>query len=117
MAGGTNSSGGMDGDAFAAEILGRPVTEADLPPPDTKRWVIGRKATVVAAVQSGLLGLEEACRRYDISLEEFTSWVRLLERDGMRALRVTRLQKYRERPRRRPEPAALEQRLVWHRSS
>ena len=40
---------------------GSPLTIADLPPKDTKRWVIRRKAEVVAAVRGGLLSLEEAC--------------------------------------------------------
>jgi Protein of unknown function (DUF1153) len=34
---------------------GSPLTIADLPPPGTKRWVIRRKAEVVAAVGGGLL--------------------------------------------------------------
>ena len=33
---------------------GSPLTVADLPPKDTKRWVIRRKAEVVAAVRGGL---------------------------------------------------------------
>ena len=43
---------------------GSPLTIADLPAPGTKRWVIRRKAEVVAAVRGGLLSLEEACSRY-----------------------------------------------------
>jgi hypothetical protein len=46
-------------------------TTVDLPPVDTKRWVARRKAAVVAAVRSGAIGLEEACRRYGLSGEEF----------------------------------------------
>jgi len=42
---------------------GSPLTIADLPPQNTKRWVIRRKAEVVAAVRGGLLSLEEACTR------------------------------------------------------
>jgi len=67
----------------------------DLPPPDTKRWVMRRKAEVVAAVKTGLLSLEQACARYSLSEEEFQSWQRLIEAHGMRALRTTRLQDYR----------------------
>jgi Protein of unknown function (DUF1153) len=67
----------------------------ELPPPDTKRWVIRRKATVVAAVRSGLLTLEEACQRYKLSIEEFLSWQRLIDSHGLAGLRVTRLQDYR----------------------
>ena len=40
---------------------GSPLTIADLPPKNTRRWVIRRKAEVVAAVRGGLLSLEEAC--------------------------------------------------------
>jgi hypothetical protein len=60
-----------------------------------RRWVIRRKAEVVAGVRAGLLSLEEACQRYTLSVEEFLSWQRLIDRHGMRGLRVTRLQDYR----------------------
>lgn len=67
----------------------------DLPPPGTKRWVIRRKAEVVAGVRAGLISLEEACARYTLSVEEFLSWQRSIDRHGMRGLRTTRLQDYR----------------------
>src|SRR6516162_6549101 len=35
----------------------------DLPPPDTKRWVTRRKAVIVSAVHTGVISLEEVCRR------------------------------------------------------
>ena len=72
------------------------LTIADLPPPNTKRWVIRRKAEVVAGVRSGIISLEEACRRYKLSIEEFLSWQRLIESHGLAGLRATRLQDYRE---------------------
>jgi Protein of unknown function (DUF1153) len=50
--------------------LGRRLTLADLPSPDTKRWVIRRKAEVVATVRSCLLSLEEASTRYELSSDE-----------------------------------------------
>ena len=74
---------------------GHPMTVDDLPPPGTRRWVIRRKAEVVAAVRGGLLTLEEACQRYSLSSEEFLSWQRLIDRHGVRGLRTTRLQEYR----------------------
>ena len=80
---------------------GQPLTVDSLPSPNTKRWVIRRKAEVVAAVRSGLISLEEACERYKLSVEEFLSWQRLIDKHGMRGLRTTRLQQYR----RGPEPA------------
>ena len=46
---------------------GSPLTMSDLPAPGTKRWVIRRKAEVVAAVRGGLLSLDEACRRYTLT--------------------------------------------------
>ena len=74
---------------------GEPLTVDDLPPPNTKRWVIRRKAEVVAAVRSGLISLEDACERYKLSVEEFLSWQRLIDKHGVRGLRTTRLQQYR----------------------
>lgn len=76
--------------------LGSPMTLDDLPPPSTKRWVIRRKAEVVAGVRAGLLTLEEACSRYTLSTEEFLSWERLIEKHGVRGLRATRIQQYRD---------------------
>jgi len=78
---------------------GRPMTIGDLPPPETKRWVVRRKAEVVAAVRGGLISLEEACERYTLSVEEFLSWHRLIERHGLAGLRTTRIQDYREQSR------------------
>ena len=66
-----------------------------LPPTDTKRWVIRRKAEVVAAVRAGIISLEDACARYTLSVEEFLSWQRLVDSHGLPGLRVTRLQDYR----------------------
>jgi hypothetical protein len=68
----------------------------DLPSPNTKRWVVRRKAVVVAAVRSGALSLQEACRRYNLSVEEFLAWQRSIDRYGVPGLRVTRLQIYRD---------------------
>src|SRR6202162_2361517 len=53
---------------------GSPLTIDDLPPPNTRRWVIRRKAEVVAAVRGGLLSLEDACNRYTLTVEEFLAW-------------------------------------------
>jgi len=75
--------------------LGEALTLEKLPPPDTSRWVVRRKAEVVAAVNGGLLTAEEACARYKLSIEEFDSWRRAIDRAGMPGLRVTRVQHYR----------------------
>lgn len=76
--------------------LGEPLTLEALPPRETRRWVVRRKAEVVAAVQGGLLTIEEACQRYCLTLEEYVSWERAVDRSGMQGLRVTRLQGYRD---------------------
>lgn len=75
-----------------------------LPAPDTKRWVARRKAVIVNAVRSGVLSLEEACRRYQLSVEEFRAWQRAIEAHGVAGLRVTRLQIYRDAPPRPTKP-------------
>ena len=74
--------------------LGEPLTLASLPPPSTTRWVVRRKAEVVAAVNGGLLTVDEACARYTLTLEEFATWQRAVYRSGMAGLRVTRIQHY-----------------------
>lgn len=76
--------------------LGEPLTLGTLPPPDTTRWVVRRKAEVVAAVNGDLLTIDEACERYGLSLEEFASWLRAVDRSGLQGLRTTRLQHYRD---------------------
>jgi len=74
---------------------GGPLTIADLPSPDTIRWVIRRKAQVVTAVRGGLLSLEEACSRYTLTADEFLSWQTAIDRHGLAGLRTTRIQEYR----------------------
>jgi len=74
--------------------LGEPLTLDSLPPSGTSRWVVRRKAEVVAAVNGGLLSVDEACERYTLTLEEFASWQRAVDRSGMPGLRVTRIQHY-----------------------
>ncbi len=74
---------------------GRNITLEDLPPPGITRWVTRRKAEVVAAVTGGLLSEKDACKRYDLSEEEFACWQRLYNKHGRKGLRATRLQQYR----------------------
>jgi hypothetical protein len=76
--------------------LGEPLTLDSLPPPGTTRWVVRRKAEVVAAVNGGLLSIIDVCERHNLTLEEFASWQRAVVRCGMPGLRVTRIQHYRD---------------------
>ena len=75
---------------------GSPLTMTDLPVPSTKRWVIRRKAEVIAAVRGGLLSLEEACSRYMLTVDEFLSWQSSIDQHGLAGLRTTRTQQYRQ---------------------
>jgi transposase-like protein len=70
---------------------------ADLPPPDTHRWVARRKAAVLAALHSGAITMEEACRRYALSEEELLDWQRAFEAHGLPGLRASRLRDRRTR--------------------
>ena len=76
--------------------LGEPLTLESLPAPSTTRCVVRRKAEGVAAVNGGLLPIDEVCERYTLTLEEFASWQRAVDRSGMQGLRVTRIQHYRD---------------------
>lgn len=67
----------------------------ELPDPATKRWVPRRKAQVVAAVRGGYLELDEACERYALTVEEFLSWQRAVDRYGLPGLRSTHAKEYR----------------------
>ena len=87
--------------------LGRNLTRESLPPPDTTRWVASRKAQVVAAVDSGLLTVEQVMARYNLSLEEFVGWRQAMDRAGVSGLRVawTRQDRATRRRHREIEPA------------
>jgi len=80
----------------AQRPLAAPASLEELPPPDTTRWVPRRKAQVVAAVESGLITVDGACQRYNLTLEEFLGWQRAIERSGVKGLRMTLSQFYRE---------------------
>ena len=79
-----------------------PQSTDDLPPPNTKRWVVRRKAAVVAAVRAGTITMQEALRRYQLTEEEFLSWQRAFEAHGLPGLRTTRVQQYRRQRGHRP---------------
>ena len=88
---------------------GQPLTIENMPPGNTVRWVIRRKAEVVAAVRNGLIGMDEACERYRLSVEEFLDWERLVNAHGLRGLRTTRSQRYRDTGPAQVAPVALSQ--------
>ncbi|MEM1265869.1 MAG: DUF1153 domain-containing protein [Pseudomonadota bacterium] len=84
------------GPVFVTMPDGTKMSRADLPPPDTTRWVARRKAAVVNAVNAGLIQEQEACDLYGLSAEELNSWRIALQTHGARALKATSVQKYRQ---------------------
>ena len=62
----------------------------------SRRWTVRRKAAVIEAVRGGWVPIEEACRLYKLSVDEFLAWERDIDRHGMHGLRSTRYQIYRD---------------------
>jgi len=75
---------------------GSVMTRADLPSPETRRWVASRKIRVVRAVLYGLLPLGDALARYQLSEEEFALWCRAVEAHGEAGLKVTAIQRLKQ---------------------
>ena len=73
----------VDGPRAVTLPDGTVLTQADLPPNSTRRWVASRKAAVVRGVLYGLI-------------TEFHEWVRAVSVHGEEALKATALQKYRQ---------------------
>lgn len=86
----------VDGPRAVTLPDGSVMSRADLPPADTTRWVASRKSAVVRGVVYGLLTRDEALERYDLSEEEFRSWVEAVTEHGEDALKATSLQRYRQ---------------------
>jgi hypothetical protein len=75
----------------------------ELPAASERRWTVRRKAAVIDGVRGGWVPIEEACRLYGISVDEFLAWERDIEQFGVPGLRTTRYQIYRSPTlRRRP---------------
>ena len=86
----------VDGPRAVTLNDGSIMTRADLPPPDTRRWVASRKAAVVRGVVYGLITQSEAQHLYRVSAEEFQSWISAIAEHGEDALKTTSLKKYRQ---------------------
>lgn len=66
-----------------------PLSLGDLPASSNAYWTCRRKAEVLAAIDGGLLDLDDACSRYRLSREEIAAWRRSVDRAGIPGLRVT----------------------------
>ena len=59
------------------EVLGprgEIVTLSSIPIGNPRRWLPQMKARVVAAIDGGLISMDEASRRYHLSREEYEAW-------------------------------------------
>lgn len=67
----------VEGPRVVALPGGRHITLADLPPPNTLRWVAQRKRAVAEAVQAGLISRGRARDIYALSDDELDAWCAL----------------------------------------
>lgn len=86
----------VDGPRTVTLPDGTVMTQADLPPAKTRRWVASRKAAVVNGVKYGLISKPDALKRYGLSDEEFAEWSVAIEEHGVDALKATAIQRYRQ---------------------
>lgn len=86
----------VDGPRSVTLADGSVMTQADLPPKNTRRWVASRKAAVVRGVAYGLISQSDALSRYQISEDEFLEWVKAVSEHGETALKATTIQMYRQ---------------------
>ena len=86
----------IDGPRSVTLNDGSIMTRADLPKPETRRWVASRKAAVVRAVMGGLLTRDSALEMYQLSDDEFSEWENAVSEYGEAALKATALQRYRQ---------------------
>ena len=80
---------------------GDPLNQVPQLPSPGQRWTARWKAAVIKAVRGDWMPIEEACRLYDISIDEFLAWERDIDRNGVPGLRSTRYQIYRDTDSRR----------------
>lgn len=86
----------IEGPRVVTLVGGRTMSRADLPPPDTRRWVASRKAAVVKGIIYGLITRQEAVERWQLSDEELDSWLSAVKDHGEVALRATAIQRFRQ---------------------
>mgnify|MGYP005876470119 CR=1 FL=1 len=79
----------VDGPRAVTLPDGTVFSRADLPPPETVRWVASRKLAVVRGIAFGLISRTEALRIYGLSDEELDGWTRNAQERGKEGLKVT----------------------------
>ena len=58
---------------------GETITLSDIPVGNPKRWRPTMKARVIAAIEGGLISMEDAWRKYRLSRQEFDCWKAFME--------------------------------------
>ena len=53
---------------------GETITLADIPVGNPKRWLPTMKARVIAAIDGGLISMDDAWRKYRLSRREYEYW-------------------------------------------
>ena len=71
----------------------------DLPAPSHGRWTPRGKAAVIEALERGVIDHDDACRQYDLTIEEIELWRRRYKTSGLAGLMVTRVSGARRRDR------------------
>jgi len=79
----------VDGPRAVTLPDGKVFSRADLPPPDTARWVASRKLAVVRGIAFGLIPRAEALHIYGLTDEELDGWTHALKEKGIDGLKVT----------------------------
>ncbi len=64
-------------------------SRADLPPPETARWVASRKLAVVRGISLGLISRADAMRTYGLTDEELDGWTHAVKENGLNGLKIT----------------------------
>ena len=67
---------------------------SDLPPSNTTRWVASAKASVIRVYMAGLAAREDLIKKYNLSQEEFDSWLSRYVNGGNKALKVINTRKF-----------------------
>ena len=65
-----------------------------LPSPG-QRWTARLKAAVIKAVRAGWVTIEEVCRLYNISVDEFLAWERDIDRNWVADHSLSNLSRHR----------------------
>lgn len=71
------------------------ISISDLPEHSTTRWVASNKSAVVRVFMAGLVSEVDILDRYQLSREEFQSWIKRYIAGGKNALKATKLQEHR----------------------